>query len=269
MRRLAWRLYLGTGALLTGAYYLLPDGPGAVLNVVVGNSAVAAIVVGLRWHRPARPLPWRLIAGAQGLFVVGDALFSVNELVLGIDPFPSLADALYLPGYPVLAAGLTLLALSRSSGRRDWAGLTDAAIIAIGFGLLSWVLVMVPYFDDPSMGLVQLLVSLAYPVGDVLLLALAARLATSPGRRTAAFRLLIASLAVTLAADTLFSVLALSGASAAVTDGMYLAAYLLLGASGLHPSMAGLSEPSRRRLARLGRGGCWPWGRPPWSPRPC
>jgi signal transduction histidine kinase len=253
MRRLAWRLYLGTGALLTGAYYLLPDGPGAVLNVVVGASAVAAIVVGLRWHRPARPLPWRLIAGAQGLFVVGDALFSVNELVLGIDPFPSLADALYLPGYPVLAAGLTLLALSRSSGRRDWAGLTDAAIIAIGFGLLSWVLVMVPYFDDPSMGLVQLLVSLAYPVGDVLLLALAARLATSPGRRTAAFRLLIASLAVTLAADTLFSVLALSGASAAVTDGMYLAAYLLLGASGLHPSMAGLSEPSRR-LARLGRG---------------
>ena len=224
MRRLAWRLYLGTGALLTGAYYLLPDGPGAVLNVVVGASAVAAIVVGLRWHRPARPLPWRLIAGAQGLFVVGDALFSVNELVLGIDPFPSLADALYLPGYPVLAAGLTLLALSRSSGRRDWAGLTDAAIIAIGFGLLSWVLVMVPYFDDPSMGLVQLLVSLAYPVGDVLLLALAARLATSPGRRTAAFRLLIASLAVTLAADTLFSVLALSGASAAVTDGMYPAA---------------------------------------------
>jgi hypothetical protein len=100
MRRLAWRLYLGTGALLTGAYYLLPDGPGAVLNVVVGASAVAAIVVGLRWHRPARPLPWRLIAGAQGLFVVGDALFSVNELVLGIDPFPSLADALYLPGYP-------------------------------------------------------------------------------------------------------------------------------------------------------------------------
>ena len=147
--------------------------------------------------------------------MVGDALFSVNELVLGIDPFPSLADALYLPGYPVLAAGLTLLALSRSSGRRNWAGLTDAAIIAIGFGLLSWVLVMVPYFDDPSMGLVQLLVSLAYPVGDVLLLALAARLATSPGRRTAAFRLLIASLAVTLAADTLFSVLALSGASAA------------------------------------------------------
>jgi diguanylate cyclase len=221
--------------------------------VVVGASAVAAIATGIRWHRPARRLAWWLIAAAQGLFVVGDALFSVNELVLGIEPFPSLADAVYLPGYPVLAAGLALLALSRSTVR-DWAGLTDAAIIAIGFGLLSWVLVMVPYFQDPSLGLVQRLVSLAYPVGDVLLLALAARLATSPGRRTAAFRLLVASLIVTMAADTLFSVLSLSGASVAVTDGMYLVDYLLLGAAGLHPSMAGLLEPARRRQARLGRG---------------
>jgi signal transduction histidine kinase len=111
-----------------------------------------------------------------------------------------------------------------------------------------------PYFQDPSLGLVQRLVSLAYPVGDVLLLALAARLATSPGRRTAAFRLLVASLIVTMAADTLFSVLSLSGASVAVTDGMYLVDYLLLGAAGLHPSMAGLLEPARRRQARLGRG---------------
>jgi signal transduction histidine kinase len=253
MKGTAWRLYLGIGALATGVYHLLPDGPRAVLNVVVGASAVAAIAAGTRWHRPGRRLAWWLVAAAQGLFVVGDALFSVNELVLGIEPFPSLADALYLPGYPVLAAGLALLALSRSAGR-DWAGLTDAAVIAIGFGLLSWVLVMVPYFNDPSLGLVELLVSLAYPVGDVLLLALAARLATTPGRRTAASRLLIANLAVTMAADTLFSVLALNGAATTVTDGMYLVAYLLLGAAGLHPSMAGLSEPAQRRQARLGRG---------------
>jgi signal transduction histidine kinase len=253
MRGTAWRLYLGIGALATGAYYLLPDGPRAVLNVVVGTSAAAAIAAGVRWHRPGRRPAWWLIATAQGLFVAGDALFSINELVLKIEPFPSLADALYLAGYPVLAAGLALLALSRTVGR-DWAGLTDAAVIAIGFGLLSWVLVMVPYFNDPSLTMVELLVSLAYPVGDVLLLALAARLATTPGRRTAASRLLIANLAVTMAADTLFSVLALSGAPTAVTDGMYLVAYLLLGAAGLHPSMAGLSEPARRRQARLGRG---------------
>jgi signal transduction histidine kinase len=67
--------------------------------------------------------------------VVGAALFSIDDLVLHIEPVPSLADALYLPGYPVLAAGLALLALSRSAGR-DVAGVIDGAIIAIGFGLL-------------------------------------------------------------------------------------------------------------------------------------
>jgi signal transduction histidine kinase len=253
MRRTAWLAYLCVGALTTGAYHLLPAPAQAVLNVLVGASAVGAIALGVSWHRPARRLAWWLILVAQGLFVLGDALFSVNELVLGIEPFPSLADALYLPGYPALATGLALLALSRSA-RRDWAGVADSAIIAIGFGLLSWVLVMVPYFRDPSLGPVELLVSLAYPVGDVLLLALAARLATTPGRRTVAFRLLIASLAVTMAADTLFSALALSGASTVATDAGYLAAYLLLGASALHPSMPGMSEPALRRRARLGRG---------------
>ena len=253
MRGWVWRFYLGAGALATGGYYLLSDGAGAVLYVVIGASAVATIAAGIRWHRPPRRSAWWLIAAAQGLFVAGDALFSINELVLGIEPFPSLADALYLPGYPVLAAGLAMLALSRRGGR-DTAGVIDAAIIAIGFGLLSWVLVMVPYFQDPSLGLVELLVSLAYPVGDVLLLALAARLATTPGRRPVAFRLLIASLAVMFAADMAFSVLALQGADTAVTDAGYLIAYLLLGASALHPSLPALTGTVLAPQARLGRG---------------
>jgi signal transduction histidine kinase len=252
MRGWGWRLYLGAGAVATGVYYLLPAGPRAVLNVVVGASAVAAIAAGVRWHRPGRRLAWWLIAAAQALFVAGDALFSINELVLKIEPFPSLADGLYIPGYPVLAAGLALLARSRTPGR-DLAGVIDAAIIAIGFGLLSWVLVMVPYFQDPSLGLVELLVSLAYPVGDVLLLALAARLATTPGRTPVAFRLLIANLGATFAADITFAVLALRGAATTVTDVGYLVAYLLLGASALHPSLPALSGTSPAPQARLGR----------------
>ena len=126
MRGSAWRLYLGAGALATGVYYLLPGGPRAVLNVLVGASAIAVIALGVRWHRPDRRLPLWLIMAAQGLFVAGDALFSVNELVLHIESFPSLADALYLPGYPVLAAGLAVLAFSPSPGRRDWAGRAGA-----------------------------------------------------------------------------------------------------------------------------------------------
>ena len=62
MRGIAWRLYLGTGALATGAYYLLPEAGGAVLNVVVGASAVAAMAGGdltRSTTRPCRILPMR------------------------------------------------------------------------------------------------------------------------------------------------------------------------------------------------------------------
>jgi hypothetical protein len=132
----------------------------------------------------------------------------------------------------------------RGTGRRCW----NAAIIATGFGLISWVLVVVPYFRDLEQTLLELVVSLAYPVGDALLLALAAALAVAAGRCTTAYWLLVGN----LVADTGFSVLALRGADTGPADVGYVVAYALLGATALHPSMVGLSEPAEERRARLG-----------------
>src|SRR5206468_328840 len=73
---------------------------------------------------------------------------------------------------------------------RDLGGLLDAMIIAAGLGLLSWTFLMRPITADESLGLTGQLVSLAYPLADVVLLAMLARLLTSPGARTASFRLL-------------------------------------------------------------------------------
>jgi hypothetical protein len=247
MSPLAWRAYLGAGALAAGVVLALPVAPRAVLLVAVGASAALAIAAGVRGHRPAGGGAWWLLAAGQGLFVLGDVLFTVNDLVLHIEPFPSLADALYLAGYPVLAGGLALL-LRRRSATRDRPALLDAAIIATGFGLISWVLVVVPYFRDLEQTLLELVVSLAYPVGDALLLALAAALAVAAGRRTTAYWLLVGN----LVADTGFSVLALRGADTGPADVGYVVAYALLGATALHPSMVGLSEPAEERRARLG-----------------
>jgi hypothetical protein len=173
MSPLAWRAYLGAGALAAGVVLALPVAPRAVLLVAVGASAALAIAAGVRGHRPAGGGAWWLLAAGQGLFVLGDVLFTVNDLVLHIEPFPSLADALYLAGYPVLAGGLALL-LRRRSATRDRPALLDAAIIATGFGLISWVLAVVPYFRDLEQTLLELVVSLAYPVG---------RAAAGAGRR--------------------------------------------------------------------------------------
>ena len=253
MTPMVWRAYLGASVLAAFALLALPIGPRAVLYIVVSASAALAVAAGALGYRPAGVGAWWLLAVGQGLFLLGDVLFSVNELVLHIEPFPSLADILYLAGYPVMAGGLALL-LRRRSTRRDRPALLDAAIIATGFGLITWVLVMVPYFRDPELTLLERVASLAYPVGDILLLALAAALAIAAGRRPVAFWLLIGNLVVTLVVDTAFAVLALRGADTRITDVGYAIGYGLLGAAALHPSMVGLSAPTPERRARLSRG---------------
>jgi len=250
----AWRGYLIVGVLATGVYFVLPTL--AWRNHyydAVGLSSVAAIVLGVRLHRPPRPVLWYLFAAGQLLFVVGDMTFSYYELVLHVQaPVPSFADVSYLAGYPVVAAGLVMLIRERSPGR-DRAGLIDAAMVAAGVGVLSWVYLMVPYARDPSLSQLERWVSISYPLGDVLLLALAARLLVAPGFRTRSFRLLGTSLVFLLAADSVYTVLSLKGTyySGHLIDGAWLLSYVLWGAAALHPSMRALSRPAPDRQSRL------------------
>ena len=146
--------YLLLGLLAIGGYFLLPAGAfkDSFYYNAVGLSGVVAIVLGVRKYRPDRALPWYLFAGGQLLLVVGDVEFSVYEHVLKTSPFPSVADGFYLSGYPLLAVGLLLLIRSRSPGS-DWASLIDASIIATGAGVVSWVVLMVPYARDPGLSL--------------------------------------------------------------------------------------------------------------------
>ena len=83
---------------------------------------------------------------------------------------PSAADGFYLAGYVPLAVGLLLLIRARTPGR-DRASLIDAAIIATGLGLLSWVFLMKPAATDSSLTVVGRIIAIAYPAADVLLLA--------------------------------------------------------------------------------------------------
>src|SRR5438034_11024 len=85
---------------------------------------------------------------------------------------------------------LYFLGPPRSPGR-DRAALIDSLIIAIGVGVLSWVYLMAPYAHDPTLTLAQKLVSVAYPLGDLLLLGVVVRLAVGGGRREPAFYLLL------------------------------------------------------------------------------
>ena len=204
--RWLWLVWLAVGALATGGYFLLPmDGLAhAVLYDAIGLVSSAVIVVGVRLHAPARPGAWYLFAAGQTVWVVGDILYSYITYVRHEEPYPSIADAFYLSAYPLLVAGFFLLVRGRAA--RDIAGLVDACIIATGVGLVLWVFVIVPIAGDVSQSMVERTISVAYPAADVLMLAMLARLWTTPGARAGSFRLLVAAGALLLAADIGFSV---------------------------------------------------------------
>jgi diguanylate cyclase (GGDEF)-like protein len=146
---------------------------------------------------------------------------------------------------------LLVLIRGRISGR-DRAGLIDAAIIATGLGLLSWTFLMKPIAADPSLSLTERLISLAYPLGDVLLLVMVARLATSPGARTVAYRLLCLALVLLLGSDIGYAVLNLvSSYEGGLIDAGWLLSYVVWGTAALHPSMRSLSEVAPDRARRF------------------
>jgi hypothetical protein len=69
----AWWLYLALMAPVSVAYLAGPLNTGPVFNVI-GFSGCAAIVVGVRIHRPAARRAWYLLALGQFLFVAGDVI---------------------------------------------------------------------------------------------------------------------------------------------------------------------------------------------------
>src|SRR5277367_6646298 len=203
LSRRAWWLYLAAMLPLSVAYLVGPLNRGPVFNAI-GFGACIAIVVGVHLHRPDARLAWYLIALGQALFVAGDVLAYNYRAFFGVTlPFPSIADPFYLAVYPATVAGLLLLIRRRSPGR-DRASLVDSAIVTIGLALLSWVFLMAPYAHDHALHLGTKLVSIAYPLGDILILGVAVRMAVGAGRRSPAFYLVIGAIVAVLATDSVY-----------------------------------------------------------------
>ena len=252
----AWLAYLSLGALLTAAYVLLPPfrGSGPVMNIL-GLSPVLAIVAGVRLHRPRSVVPWALFAAGFMLFWLGDLYTYSYPLLLDRDvPFPSPGDGAYLLVYPVLMGGLLVL-IRRRSDRGVRGGLIDGMILTVGLSLPQWIALMAPYVHDNELSGLAKLVSIAYPLGDVLLLAAAIRLSLDGGRRAPAFYLLSSSIVLLLATDFVYGLLILNGTYVHQLwlDVGWIGFYLLWGAAALHPSMAQLEQSSERRDALLTR----------------
>src|SRR6266545_4616811 len=109
-----WLRYVVGGSAAALVYLVIPSSiplpalvPRLLLYQGVSASAVVALVVGVRRHRPSNPTPWYLLIAGQAIYLVADLTFSTLHDLLHSTAFPSPADLLYLGHYPlVIGAGL-------------------------------------------------------------------------------------------------------------------------------------------------------------------
>lgn len=196
-RRLLW--VLTAGAL---AYPVVPtsDMVAEIWYDIVAVGAVSIALLALRRHRPAKPMAWLLLLGGLAGWVVGDLVWGFEQQVLHLETYPAPSDAVYLISYLALAAGAVVMVRTRRQPR-DVTALLDAAIITVGATVLLAVFVIAPVAQDSSLTTFGKMVSSAYPLADLLLLAIVARMWAAPSGRSSSCRLLSLGLAVTLAAD--------------------------------------------------------------------
>jgi len=234
-------LYLVLGFLASTAYFTVPQVRGnGLLYSLIGLSAAVAIAIGAIRNRPRHRLPWILFAAAQVSFVVGDFLYYEFHF-----DFPSVGDAFYLAVYPLLVAGLLLLIRSRNPGR-DRGSLIDASLITVGLGLLAWVFLIEPYTHLDGLSTAARVISISYPLMDVLLLAVGARLLMGSGSRSLSFYLIGIGLVSLLFTDSVYGYIELHAGynQGALLDAGWLAYYILFGTAALLPGMRRIEERS-------------------------
>jgi diguanylate cyclase (GGDEF)-like protein len=248
-----FRGYLALGLPLIAVYLLVPAGlPRAPVYIGLGMGSAVAIALGIRHYRPARASPWWMMSAGMFAWSFSDAVYIWYDDVLGIDPFPSIADVGYLLAYPLLGIGFMVLIRSRRSGP-DWEGLIDSLVFTVALALLCWVFVMRSIVGDAEASILERVIAAAYPLGDVLVMGMLLRLLTTPGSRTMAFRYLLGAGVLLLIADVAFQIATLhTSYDASQLDLLYMGSYQLWGAAALHPSMRTLSEPAPESESMFG-----------------
>ncbi len=219
---------------------------------LIGLSGAVAIVAGVILNRPARRVPWLLLALAQASFAAGQVSFLVAELLGTRLSFPSFADVLYLVTYPLYAAGLVIFIWWRTPDH-DRRSLIDAMTLTAGLALLSWIYLILPYADNPALSWLQKSVAIAYPLGDVLVLAMIARLLAPGSWRSPCVQFLTVGAIGMLGSDTLYGLIQLHGTfrnGTAVDLGWFII-YASWGIAALHPSMTELTRPVTRQQVEV------------------
>jgi PAS domain S-box-containing protein len=241
--RIAWwggSLY---AILLIAAYSFRTALPGAeVLTEYVQYlplTIAAAVVFGLASRRTAllpgtrSSLRW-LAAGLAGSSLGIGYYIWMHVIQVAPRGLPRLGDAIFLLSYGAITIGL-LRVPRRAPGQYEmWKVVLDAAVVAVGIGLIGWHLVIAPTTVAIT-GALELFVRIAYPLLDIaFLFALnGVLIGGGPAEHRRAFARVAAGIVFYLIAESIYQVLyygptVSSPALGIVSETCFTLAYLCL-----------------------------------------
>jgi two-component system, cell cycle response regulator len=227
---------------------------GSDLDAVINGVAYDSVVLGaglaclLRASRggPERAA-WIAIAASIIAWAGGEIWWTLYIEGNPDAPYPSPADLGYLAFYPLAVLGLYLLVRARAVelDRRLW---MDGLIAALGTGAFGAALLFEFVADRTSGTTIEVLTTLAYPFGDVVLVSLVVGvIALTRWRPGRTWTLLLAGLTVMAIADVAFT---LQTYEATVPGGdwvepIYLISAVLLGVEAWQPQAAPILPDAR------------------------
>ena len=204
-----WVVYGLLGVLVLGYLIVVIARPAGASWAWLDNWAVAGFEIVVSCLCILRGFVVRRGRAAPIMLGLGLLAWSLGDLVLAIEsaggatpPSPSVADAFYLCFYPITYVALMLL-VRRKVGGLSAATWLDGAVAGVGAAAICAAFA----FHDVSLtaggGTASVAVNLAYPIGDILLLAMVVAGTTIlPGRTKAPWLLLAVGYTLNAFGDT-------------------------------------------------------------------
>lgn len=217
---------------------------GPVYDVVVLAAGIACIARATAFKRER----WAWLLIGFGILSWGAAEVYWTAFITDNPsaPYPSPADVGYLVFYPLSVAGLALLLRARAH-EMDWRLWMDGLIAALGTAALGTAFVFDFVAGKTTGSTLQVVTTLAYPLGDIVTLSMVVGVVALTGWRPGrTWSLLLAGLAALVIADiayTLQSTTTLPGGD--WVDPIYLLAAVCLGTAVWQPAEAAEITSSR------------------------
>lgn len=232
-------LLLGGGAAAIGMNMIAASPLLAGLGVAaVAVATLAMVGIGVRRHRPARPLPWYLICASAILSAIGTAVRDTHSHSLH-----PIDDIFTLAGYFGIGVA-ALIWLRPRQVRGNYDVLLDSALIGLSALLASWTFLISPLLQSHAVTPGTVLAA-SYPLLDAVLLTLVAHSMATSTRSETSLRLLHLGLCAALIGDLGYSMESVGSVAFRheVLSAPLLLAYLIVGLAALHPTMISLGTP--------------------------